>query len=162
MACGGCNKNRGNEPPTFKEGSVPNKPMRLLMERNGIKVPGTSEENKEVERRKQNIIMNLTKAGLAQKSPFKWFKDGLSGLIKCLDGDLLYDDDGIKFNRLACKDCEYSTKDDNGNITLKSQCMAPDPKNNGAPCACFITCKTQSDTCPLNKFTTLTIKGINK
>lgn len=160
MACGGCRKNnKPEDKPMFSNGG-PNPPMRMLMERNGIKIEDNSEQKKVIEKKKQRIIMNLGRAALAQKFPIKWFKDGLSGLIKCLEGDTLYDDDGIKYNRDQCRNCPHATKDESGNLTVKSQCMAPDPEQNNAPCGCLLLCKTQTGKCPLNKFTEITIKGV--
>jgi len=104
-----------------------------------------------------NPITNLVRAGSTQESKLKWFKDGLSGLIKCIGTTSKYDDETIKRNREICRGCEHSTKNAAGVLYSQSQCMAPDPAKDGAQCGCFILCKTQVDVCPLSKWTHLTI-----
>lgn len=101
-------------------------------------------------------IKNLGKAWSEQPDKVKWFKDGATGILKCLDGQTAYTDGDIIANRNICRNCEFSTKT-NGKLTATSQCMAIDPETN-APCACIITCKTQVGACPLNKWVHLTIK----
>jgi hypothetical protein len=103
-----------------------------------------------------NTFKNLKIAMGSQKSPFQWFKDGAAGIIKCITHTQSYPDEQIKSNRDTCRKCEFATKDENGKITLKSQCMAIDPTT-GEVCGCFIVCKTQNDKCPLNKWVDLTI-----
>lgn len=100
---------------------------------------------------------NFIKAAQSQPDKINWFKDGVSGLIKCLNHKTIYTDDIISLNREACRNCEFSTKDNDQDLNTTSQCMAPDPAQDNAPCGCFILCKTQSDVCPLNKWTHLTI-----
>lgn len=102
-------------------------------------------------------IKNLIKAGTSQESSLRWFKDGVTGLIKCIGTTSKYDDETIKKNREICRGCEHSTKNAAGLLYSQSQCMAPDPAKDGAQCGCFILCKTQVDTCPLSKWTHLTI-----
>ena len=98
---------------------------------------------------------NLLKAAVQQPDAVKWFKDGVTGLLKCLEGVTIYSDKEIIANRDVCRACEFSTKTD-GKLTASSQCTATDPKT-GAPCMCFVLCKTQVDVCPLGKFTNLTV-----
>lgn len=163
MGCGGCGKNNNfADKPMFTDTGPKNDAMKLLMKRNGLSptpkgkaISLTPEVQKELQGRKQNILMNLGRAAIGQKSPFKWLRSGISGIIKCLEGDHIYDDEGIKSNRDVCRTCEYATKDVNGNLTMQSQCMAPD--KDGAPCACFITCLSSQGTCKLDKWTALTI-----
>ena len=102
-----------------------------------------------------NVVKNLAKAVVQQPNTIKWFKDGVTGIIKCIEGKTLYSDEQIVKQRDVCRECENSTKID-GKLTGTSQCMAVDPET-GAPCACFIICKTQTGTCPLNKWANLTI-----
>lgn len=99
---------------------------------------------------------NLGKAAAAQPKKIEWFKQGARGLIKCFNHSVIYSDEDIKANRDVCRECPHSTKE-GGKLTTLSQCMAPDPKRNGAPCGCFVVCKTQSDTCPLNLFKSVPI-----
>lgn len=110
----------------------------------------------------QSIVKNLTEAVIQQPNKLKWFKNGVSGIIKCLDSNSIYTDEEIQENRKQCQNCEFSTKNEAGKLNMKSQCMAPDPNNENAPCGCFILCKTQSDSCPIKKFapkiTDITIK----
>lgn len=121
---------------------------------------GKGKSQKAVEQNPQivnpGIVANMTKVVQEQPDKIKWFKDGITGLFKCITGDTKYTDAEIIINREACRTCEYSTKVD-GKLTKKSQCMAPNPENNNAPCGCFILCKTQTGPCPLNKFVNLTI-----
>ena len=104
----------------------------------------------------KGVIGNLLSAAKSQNNKIKWFKDGVSGIIKCLKEDVLYTDLDIQKERDVCRDCEYSTKDKNGRLTQTSQCMGIDP-NTGASCGCFILCKTQAGTCPLEKWKTTPI-----
>lgn len=136
MGCSGCNKNQKFK-PIFKD--LPNEKKIIS----------------------NNIINNTAEAFKKQTDKFQWFRDGITGIVKCLTGNTLYSDDDIIKNRNICRECEYSTKDSNGKITTSSQCMAPDPKNNNIPCGCFIVCKTQSSKCPLEKWTHLTISVNN-
>lgn len=101
----------------------------------------------------KGVLKNLGRAATSQNSKLQWFKDGLSGLIKCLNVKQEYSDEQIKANRSICLGCEYSTKRDNGELFPQSQCMAPDPVKDGAACGCFITCKSMVDKCPLDKWT---------
>lgn len=103
---------------------------------------------------------NLINAGKKQPDKLHWFKDGVSGLLKCFQHKTIYTDSQIQQNRDVCRKCEFATKDDNGELTLSSQCMAPDPNNNNAPCGCFILCKSQSGQCDLKKWVHLTVKGV--
>lgn len=131
MACSGCGGgNRKFAAPTFH---------------NKIKAPIIN-----------NPVKNIASAAISQSNVFRWFRDGITGLVKCFTGSSLYSDEDIIKNRDVCRECEHSTKTDD-RLTLQSQCMAPDPQQNNAPCGCFITCKTQTGKCPLNKWTTLTI-----
>lgn len=98
---------------------------------------------------------NLVTAAVQQPDVIKWVKDGTTGLLKCLEGKTLYTDQEIVKNREMCRNCEHATKVD-GKLKSTSQCMAPDPETK-VPCGCFIVCKTQTDKCPLNKFTPITI-----
>lgn len=102
------------------------------------------------------LFNNLQKAASSQQSLFKWFKDGVSGIVKCVTNNVSYSDEQIKSNRDVCRQCKDSTKDQNGQLTLKSQCMAVNPAD-GQVCGCFIVCKTQTDKCPLGKWTDITI-----
>lgn len=107
------------------------------------------------------VIKNMIEAGAKQPGKIKWFKDGINGLIKCLEGKSIYSDEDIQKNRDTCRLCEFSSRNTDGKINLSSQCMAPDPAKNNAPCGCFIVCKTSQDPkCPLGKWTTtpLTVK----
>lgn len=104
-------------------------------------------------------VKNFGKALVEQPDKVKWFKDGVTGILKCLDGQTLYSDGDIIENRNVCRGCEFSSKID-GKLTATSQCMAIDPETH-APCACIITCKTQTGACPLNKWVHLTIKKSN-
>ncbi len=113
--------------------------------------------NKPTQVQNKGVVGNLIKAGVSQSKPFHWFKDGLNGIIKCMGLKSIYKEDQIQANRDACRECEHSTKNEDGKLYVYSQCMAPDPEKDGAPCGCFITCKTQVSKCPLNKWVTLTI-----
>jgi len=150
MACGGCNKG----PSLFRKRNkdVDNKPS--VVSRNNNNNISISEVSVNP---KQSVIRNLIKAASSQPNAIKWFRDGVSGIIKCLEGNVLYTDSEISENRQVCQDCEFSTKNDKGKLTLSSQCMAPDPERGGAPCGCFIVCKTQSGSCPIHKWVHLTI-----
>ena len=99
---------------------------------------------------------NLVKAAIAQPDAIKWFKDGVTGLIKCIGHDTPYTDEQVINNREVCRGCPHASKTD-GKMTVNSQCMAPDPTKNGAPCGCFIICKTQVGACPLGKWTQITV-----
>lgn len=103
----------------------------------------------------RNVVSNLVEAASSQSDKFKWFRDGITGIVKCWAGQTKYSDEEIVKNRNFCRECEYATKED-GKITTKSQCMAPDPTKNGEKCGCFIVCKTQSGKCPIDKFTYIT------
>ena len=105
----------------------------------------------------KSVVKNLFDAASQQPDKIKWFKDGVTGIFKCLVGDVKYSDANIISNRDICRQCPHSTKTD-GKLTKKSQCAAIDPKTN-APCMCIILCKTQSGDCPLKKWTPLTIHG---
>ena len=105
---------------------------------------------------KNNPVSNLIQAAKQQPDKIKWFKDGINGLMKCMDQQTSYTDEEIKANRKTCAECPYSTKNSEGKLTATSQCMAIDPETK-APCACFIICKTQSGKCPIGKWTSLTI-----
>lgn len=102
-----------------------------------------------------SVVSTLTKAVLSQPDKIKWFKDGASGLLKCIEGKTLYSDKEIVKNRDICRQCEFSTKVDN-KLVATSQCQVKDP-DTGEICGCFILCKTQTDKCPINKFVPLTI-----
>lgn len=104
-------------------------------------------------------IKNLKTAAVAQTSTLKWFFDGVSKLVKCYTGEKNYSDDIIRLNREVCKGCEFSTKNKDNLLTNLSQCMAPDPKKNNAPCGCFIICKSQVGECPAGKWTHLTLNN---
>lgn len=105
-----------------------------------------------------NSIKTLAKAASTQDNKVKWFKDGVTGILKCIGNISLYTDEEIGKNRQICRTCEFSTKVD-GKLVANSQCEAKDPKT-GEICGCFILCKTQSGPpCPLNKWTHLTING---
>lgn len=101
------------------------------------------------------VAKNLSAAATSNPDVFRWFRDGLSGIVKCVLGQQRYSDADIVKNRDVCRGCEYSTKTEDGKLTVQSQCMRPDPTKNNAPCGCFITCKTQVGEC--DKWTTLTI-----
>ena len=94
-----------------------------------------------------NPIKNLNRAISEQPEKIKWFRDGLSGIIKCFSNITKYSDEDIKKNRDVCRQCEYSSKNTNNELDIKSQCMRPNPEKNNAPCACFIVCKTQVGSC---------------
>lgn len=100
------------------------------------------------------ILQNLRKAAESQPDKLKWFKDGATGILKCLAGVHIYDDEDIQKNREVCRNCPHSTKT-SGKLVATSQCMAID--ESGKACGCFILCKSTQGTCPLNKWTTLTI-----
>jgi hypothetical protein len=109
------------------------------------------------------IVRNLSEAGSKAPNAFNWFRDGITGIVKCLTGTTLYTDEEIIKNRDVCRKCEHSTKNNKNELSSKSQCMAPDPSKNNAPCGCFIICKTQTDKCPLSKWTHLTVdKNLQK
>lgn len=129
MGCSSC----GNKSPQ--------KPSKLIMD--------DSVHNK-------GVVSNMTRAVSSQSNKFRWFKDGVTGLFKCVVDTVEYTKEQIISNRSVCEGCEYSTKK-NGKNFHTSQCMAPDPEKNGEVCGCFILCKTQVGKCPLNKWTTLTI-----
>lgn len=131
MACSSCGGNRTAQ-PTF----------------NNLPGPGVSNVG--------SAMNNLIKAGAAQEKKLRWFRNGVKGLIKCIGHSTIYSEADICQNRQTCRECSYSTKQD-GKLTTTSQCMYPDPKQGGAPCGCFILCKTQSDICPAKKFTTTPI-----
>lgn len=102
-------------------------------------------------------VTNLVEAAKTQPDKIKWFKDGVSGIIKCIGEKQSYTDQEIIQNRDVCRQCEFSTKTD-GKLTMNSQCMAKD--ENGQICGCFLLCKTSSGpNCPLKKWTHLTING---
>lgn len=103
-----------------------------------------------------SVVSNVVKAVKTQSNPLRWFKDGVSGLLKCVTSDVSYSDEQIIANRAACGGCEYATRK-NGEVFPMSQCMAPDPEKGGEVCGCFIMCKTQVGKCPLGRFTDLTI-----
>lgn len=105
----------------------------------------------------QKVGSNLVSAFKQQEHKLAWFLDGASKIKKCLTGTQKYTDEGIIANREVCRNCEWATKNADGELNIKSQCMAPDPAKNNAACGCFILCKTQTDVCPLGKFTSLTI-----
>lgn len=109
-------------------------------------VPPTFNAVPEPKKIQNNPIRNLTEAATKQPDRFKWFRDGISGIIKCFT-NAIYSDKDIVNNRNTCSNCEYSSKNDNNKLTIQSQCMRPDPSKNNAPCACFIVCKTQSGYC---------------
>jgi hypothetical protein len=113
-------------------------------------------------RKATKAIGNIATAAKQQPNKFKWFRDGVTGLAKCVGHQSKYSDQDIKINRDACRNCEHSTKQD-GKLTSMSQCMAPDPERGGAPCGCFVMCKTQSGDCPLKvwKTTPITLNGNN-
>lgn len=104
-----------------------------------------------------NTIGNLAMAAIKQPDIVEWFKDGITGIVKCMGGSS-YSDEQLVQNRNACRECPHSTKTD-GKLTMQSQCMAPDPAKSGAPCGCIIMCKTQVGTCPLGKWTQITINN---
>ncbi len=106
---------------------------------------------------RQSVAKRMYEAAKQQPNLIGWFKDGVTGLIKCALGKQDYTDVEIQQNRDVCRGCEHSTKNEKGDLTNKSQCMAPDPEKGGAPCGCIIMCKTQVGKCPLNKWTHLTI-----
>lgn len=95
---------------------------------------------------KNNPIKNTVSAAIKQPDAFKWFRDGITGIIKCFT-ETIYSDDDIKKNRDVCTNCEFSSKNSNNKLSTQSQCMRPDPLKNNAPCGCFIVCKTQSGKC---------------
>lgn len=128
MGCSGCNRNIKASTPSM---------------------PG-------VNRGITGVAKNLVDAATGNSNAFRWFRDGITGVVKCALGQQNYSDEDIAKNRDVCRNCEHSTKTD-GKLTIQSQCMRPDPKNNNAPCACFITCKTQVGAC--DKWTTLTINS---
>jgi hypothetical protein len=101
------------------------------------------------------VAKNLSDAATGNSNVFRWFRDGVSGIVKCVLGQQRYSDADILKNRDTCRTCEYSTKNAEGKLTVQSQCMRPDPNNNNAPCACFITCKSQVGEC--DKWVSLTI-----
>ena len=103
-----------------------------------------------------SVVSNMVKAVKTQSNPLRWFKDGATGLLKCVTDETGYSHEQILANREACESCQYSTKK-NGKVFTTSQCMAPDPEKNGEVCGCFILCKTQVGKCPLGKFTDLTV-----
>lgn len=108
---------------------------------------------------KKNVVGNLLKAANDNPDKIGWFKDGISGLIKCVIGEKPYTDEEIQKNRDICRECPHSTKNEEGKITMKSQCMGPDPLKNGAACGCFILCKSQVGKCPIGKWTHLKVNG---
>lgn len=105
------------------------------------------------------VMKNLGAAAVSNPNAFRWFRDGITGIVKCVLGQQAYSDADIVKNRDVCRNCEFATKDGNGKLTNQSQCMRPDPEKNNAPCGCFITCKTQVGSC--DKWTTLTINNNN-
>lgn len=102
-------------------------------------------------------LRNLIEAGGQQTDKFSWFRDGITGIVKCFTGQSKYSDEDIVKNRDVCRKCPHAAIADDGKLTNASQCMAPDPGKNGAPCGCFIVCKTQNGECPINSWTHLTI-----
>lgn len=150
MACGGCG---GGQPvPIFKSTIDAGKSIIKKIEPDNDKFKGT---------KPNGIFSNLVAAGANQNNKVAWFFDGVAGIAKCIAGKTIYSDQEIKDNRQSCKDCEFATgKDKDGNLTIRSQCMAIDPST-GAACGCVILCKTQSSHCPINKWikTPITING---
>lgn len=141
MGCCGNNKNNVNLPkPMFDGQDVPRKVE-----------PKT----------RQSVMRSMYEAAISQPNKITWIRDGITGLIKCALGKQDYSDTDIQKNRDVCRDCEFATKNDKGELTNKSQCMAPDPTKNNAPCGCIIMCKTQVGECPKKKWTHLTINGSN-
>ncbi len=142
MACGGCNSNRQDK-PAFAGSHYPHK------------------RTPQKESSTLGVVKNMASAAMKQPDFVKWFVDGATGLLRSLGGQLDYTPEDVLKNRAACKTCEFSTKDERGNSTAHSQCMAPDPNNNNAPCGCFILAKTETGECPLGKWKTtkLTING---
>lgn len=100
---------------------------------------------------------NLVTAAISAPEIFSWFRDAITGIVKCFNKQQIYNDDNIIKNRADCGNCEHSTKTD-GKLTVQSQCMAPDPNKENAPCGCFIVCKTMVDKCPLNKWTSTPVE----
>jgi len=130
--------------------------------KNNINVPKPMFSGQEVSRKvepktRQSVMRSMYEAATKQPNKITWIRDGITGLIKCAIGKQDYTDSEIQKNREVCRSCEYATKNEKGELTNKSQCMAPDPEKNGAPCGCIIMCKTQVGKCPLNKWTDLTI-----
>lgn len=179
MACGGCG-NKSNDTGSFrfkknqKTGTSPqglifgnvavtsNNNIQNNLDHEDIIRPKFEKASEDrLKNMKQIPVQNLITAAKSQKQPFKWFRDGLNGIIKCLNSETIYSDEDIQKNRDACRECEFSTKNEKGDLNMKSQCMGPDPKLNNAPCGCFLLCKTQSGHCPLNKWSTtpITISG---
>jgi hypothetical protein len=108
-----------------------------------------------------NVVKNMTTAMISQPKKLKWFKDGLSGLYKCIGVEHQRPEQEIIENRAICTQCEFATNKKDGKLTLTSQCMGIG--ESGSPCGCFILCKTQNlnEKCPLNKWgvkTELTVK----
>lgn len=122
--------------------------------------PGLAQEAPKAIIKPKSMAGNFVEAASQQPNKFKWFRDGITGIVKCLTGNSIYSDEDIVKNRDVCRGCEHSTKQD-GKMNIKSQCMAVDPATN-APCACPIVCKTQSGKCPLNKWVHITLTVKNK
>lgn len=112
---------------------------------------------------KKNTISNLMDAAKSQVKPFKWFKDGITGLVKCITSESNATVETIKHRRDVCRSCEFVTKSDKGDLITLSQCMAVDPAT-GQKCGCFITCKTQleNEKCPLGKWENVTLTRNNE
>lgn len=104
----------------------------------------------------KNPLKNLINAAKTQNNKIKWFKDGVSGIVKCLTEDIAYTDEDIQKNRDICRECPHSTKGKNNTLTMTSQCMGINP-DTGEVCGCFILCKTQNGECPLSKWSTIKI-----
>ena len=105
-----------------------------------------------------HVAHNLLEAFKQQPNKIEWLKEGATGLVKSITGNKDYSDEDIKKNRDVCRECPHSTMKD-GKLTTSSQCMAPDPTKNNAPCGCPILSKSETGKCPLNKWTHLTIKS---
>lgn len=158
MACGGCKKG----PSLFRKKNNENKNNRIIDNSIVTKAePSQSAFNIHVDPKQnmsKSLVHNLINAAKSQSNKIKWFRDGVSGIIKCMEGQTLYSDKDIQINRDVCSGCEFATdKSENGKLRMTSQCMAPDPENNNAPCGCFLICKTQTGSCPQKKWTHLTI-----
>ncbi len=109
---------------------------------------------------KSPAIKNMIVAAGTQSNKVRWFIDGVSGLAKCFTNQKSYSDVQIKANREVCRTCEFSTKNNKGEMTTTSQCMAKDPQT-GEICSCYITCLTQTGQCKLNKWVGITINSEN-
>lgn len=106
-------------------------------------------KNAEKETKEKGFLGTVIEAAKKQPDKLRWFKNGVTGVIRAIGEPSDLTDEQIKERRDICRECPHSTKKDNKLVTT-SQCKE---------CGCSILLKSMLSTekCPKDKWQPITL-----